>query len=65
MKIDFDAVNIRDPNTESVIALEELMEDAETTPLALNILAKDATSTKTLQQRLARITLRRKNRQPF
>jgi hopanoid biosynthesis associated RND transporter like protein HpnN len=53
LKIDFDPINLRDPNTESVIAFKELSKDEETTPLALNILAKDENSTKTLQQRLS------------
>jgi uncharacterized protein len=53
LKIDFDPINLRDPNTESVIAFKELTKDEETTPLALNVLAKDEDSTKILQQRLS------------
>lgn len=56
LKIDFNPINLRDPNTESVIAFKKLMEDEETTPMTLNVLAKDANSTKTLQQRLAALT---------
>jgi len=53
VKTDFNPINLRDPNTESVIAFKELMEDEETTPLTLNVLAKDENSTKILQQRLS------------
>ncbi|WON72516.1 MMPL family transporter [Nitrosospira sp. Is2] len=53
LKIDFDPINLRDPNTESVIAFKKLMRDEDTTPFTLNVLAKDANSTKILQQRLA------------
>jgi hopanoid biosynthesis associated RND transporter like protein HpnN len=53
LKIDFNPINLRDPNTESVIAFKKLMEDEETTPMTLNVLAKDGNSTKTLQQRLS------------
>jgi hypothetical protein len=53
LKIDFNPINLRDPNTESVIAFKKLMENEETTPMTLNVLAKDESSTKTLQQRLS------------
>ena len=53
LKTDFDPINLRDPNTESVIAFKKLMEDEETTPMTLNVLAKDENSTKILQQRLS------------
>ena len=53
VKIDFDPINLRDPNTESVIAFKKLMRDEETTPLTLNALAKDESSTENLQQRLS------------
>jgi hopanoid biosynthesis associated RND transporter like protein HpnN len=53
MKIDFNPINLRDPNSESVIAFKKLMADEETTPFTLNVLAKDEDSTKILQQRLS------------
>ena len=53
VKTDFNPIDFRDPNTESVIAFKELMADEETTPLTLNVLAKDENSTKILQQKLS------------
>ncbi|ARO86716.1 hopanoid biosynthesis-associated RND transporter HpnN [Nitrosospira lacus] len=53
VKTDFSPINLRDPNTESVIAFKELMADEETTPLTLNVLTKDENSTKILQQKLS------------
>lgn len=53
LKIDFNPINLRDPDTESVIAFKKLMEDEETTPMTLNVLAKNKNSTGTLQQRLS------------
>ena len=53
MKTDFNPIDLRDPNTESVIAFKELMADEETTPLTLNVLARDENSTKILQQKLS------------
>ncbi len=52
LKTDFNAINLRDPNTESVIAFKKLMEDEETTPMILNVLASDENRAKILQQRL-------------
>lgn len=53
VRIDFNPIDLRDPNTESVIAFKELMADEETTPLTLNVLARDENSTKILQQKLS------------
>src|SRR4051794_26006669 len=53
LRTDFNPIDLRDPNTESVIAFKKLMEDEETTPMTLNVLARDENSTKMLQQRLA------------
>jgi hypothetical protein len=53
LKVDFNPIELRDPNTESVIAFKKLMEDEDTTPMTLNLLAKDEVSTKALQQKLA------------
>lgn len=53
VRIDFNPIDLRDPNTESVIAFKELMADEETTPLTLNVLTKDENSTKILQQKLS------------
>ncbi len=53
VKTDFNPIDLRDPGTESVIAFKQLMEDEETTPLTLDVLAKDGNSTKILQQKLS------------
>lgn len=53
VKTDFNPINLRDPNTESVMAFKNLMKDKETTPLTLTVLAADASSAKTLQQKLS------------
>jgi hopanoid biosynthesis associated RND transporter like protein HpnN len=55
VKTDFNPINLRDPNTESVIAFKSLTKDKETTPMTLTILAKDETKAKALQQKLATI----------
>ena len=53
VKTDFNPINLRDPNTESVIAFKNLMKDKETTPMTLTVLAKDENSAKFLQQKLS------------
>ncbi len=53
LKTDFNPINLRDPNTESVIAFKNLMKDKETTPMTLTVLAKDENNAKTLQQKLS------------
>ena len=53
VKTDFNPINLRDPNTESVIAFKNLMKDKETTPMTLTVLAKDENSAKILQQKLS------------
>lgn len=53
VKTDFNPINLRDPNTESVIAFKNLMKDKETTPMTLTVLAKDESSAKALEQKLS------------
>jgi hopanoid biosynthesis associated RND transporter like protein HpnN len=53
VKTDFNPINLRDPNTESVIAFKNLMKDKETTPMTLTVLAKDENSAKALEQKLS------------
>ena len=65
VKTDFNPIELRDPNTESVIAFKRLMENEETTPLTLNVLTKDESSTKILQQKLSALPSVKSNRQPF
>jgi len=52
VKTDFNPINLRDPNTESVIAFKNLMKDKETTPMTLTVLAKEEKETKELQKKL-------------
>ncbi|MFI3185672.1 MAG: MMPL family transporter [Methylococcaceae bacterium] len=52
VQTDFNPINLRDPNTESVIAFKNLMKDKDTTPMTLTVLAKDQQSAKALQQKL-------------
>ncbi|SJM95962.1 Hopanoid biosynthesis associated RND transporter like protein HpnN [Crenothrix polyspora] len=55
VQTDFNPINLRDPNTESVIAFKSLTKDKETTPMTLTILAKDEAKAKALQQKLATV----------
>jgi hopanoid biosynthesis associated RND transporter like protein HpnN len=55
VQTDFNPINLRDPNTESVIAFKDLTKDKETTPMTLTILAKDEAKAKALQQKLATV----------
>jgi hopanoid biosynthesis associated RND transporter like protein HpnN len=56
VKTDFNPINLRDPNTESVIAFKNLMKDKETTPMTLTVLAKDQDSAKVLEQKLSALS---------
>lgn len=53
VKTDFNPINLRDSNTESVIAFKNLMKDKETSPMTLTVLAKDEKNAKSLQQKLS------------
>lgn len=55
VKTDFNPINLRDPNTESVIAFKKLMKDKETTPMTLTVLAKDENTAKDLEQKLSKL----------
>jgi uncharacterized protein len=55
VQTDFNPINLRDPNTESVIAFKNLMKDKETTPMTLTVLAKDEKSAHELAQKLAQV----------
>lgn len=57
VKTDFNPLNLRDPNTESVIAFKNLMKDKETTPMTLTVLAKDENSAKTLEQKISALPM--------
>jgi len=53
VKTDFNPINLRDPNTESVIAFKNLMKDKETTPLTLTVLAKNEADARSLRHKLS------------
>ena len=53
VKTDFNPINLRDPNTESVIAFKNLNKDPDTTPMTLTVLAADAQKAKAIQQKLS------------
>lgn len=55
VKTDFNPINLRDPNTESVIAFKNLMKDKETSPMTLTILANNEKEAKSFQQKLATV----------
>jgi uncharacterized protein len=55
VETDFNPINLRDPNTESVIAFKNLMKDRETSPMTLTVLVKNEKETKELQQKLAAV----------
>ena len=53
VKTDFNPINLRDPNTESVIAFKNLIKDPDTTPMTLTVLAADEQKAKAIQQKLS------------
>ncbi|WP_299440644.1 MMPL family transporter [uncultured Rhodospira sp.] len=52
-RFDFDPLNLRDPNTESVATLFDLMEDPRVTPYTMDILAEDLDTAEALADRVA------------
>ncbi|MGZ5006906.1 MAG: MMPL family transporter [Methylobacter sp.] len=57
VKTDFNPINLRDPNTESVVAFKNLMKDKESTPLTLTVLAKDENSAKDMEKKLSSLPM--------
>ncbi|MFA5922272.1 MAG: MMPL family transporter [Methylococcaceae bacterium] len=55
VKTDFNPINLRDPNTESVIAFKNLIKDPDTTPMTLTVLASDEQKAKSMQQKLSEL----------
>jgi hopanoid biosynthesis associated RND transporter like protein HpnN len=52
-RFDFDPLNLRDPDTESVATLFDLLEDPRVTPYTMDILADDLTAAEALADRVA------------
>ena len=53
VKTDFNPINLRDPNTESVIAFKNLIKNPDTSPMTLTVLAADEQQAKAIQQKLS------------
>jgi len=56
VQTDFNPINLRDPNSESVIAFKDLTKDKDTTPMTLTVLTQDENKTKSLQQQLKKLS---------
>jgi len=52
VKTDFNPINLRDPNTESVIAFKNLIKDSDTTPMTLTVLTTDKQKAEAMQKKL-------------
>ncbi len=55
VQTDFNPLNLRDPNTESVIAFKDLLKTRETSPMTLTVLATNAQEAQDMQQKLERL----------
>ncbi len=53
VKTDFNPINLRDPETESVIAFKDLMKNKATTPMTLTVLADNEATAKNYQRQMA------------
>jgi hopanoid biosynthesis associated RND transporter like protein HpnN len=56
IQFDFDPMNLRDPNTESVRTLIDLTKNSDTGPYSIDILTSDLKSAQGLRKRLERLT---------
>ena len=56
VKTDFNPINLRDPNTESVIAFKNLNKNPDTTPMTLTVLAADAQQATVMKKKLAALS---------
>lgn len=52
VKTDFNPLNLRDPNTESVIAFKALMKTRDTSPMTLTVLVKNEPDARAMQKKL-------------
>ncbi|WP_020561742.1 MMPL family transporter [Methylosarcina fibrata] len=55
VKTDFNPINLRDPNTESVIAFKNLMKDKDTSPMTLTVMADNEQKAREIQQKLEKV----------
>ena len=56
VKTDFNPINLRDPNTESVIAFKNLNKDPDTTAMTLTVLAADEQKAREMEQKLSALS---------
>ena len=56
VKTDFNPLNLRDPNTESVIAFKDLMKARDTSPMTLTVLARSEDEAKAMRKTLAKLS---------
>ena len=55
--VDFNPINIRDPNTESVIAFKELLKTQDTSPMTLSVLGNSPEKTKQFQEKIEKLSV--------
>jgi hopanoid biosynthesis associated RND transporter like protein HpnN len=55
--VDFNPINIRDPNTESVIAFKKLLKTQDTSPMTLSILANSPEKAKQFQANIEKLAV--------
>lgn len=55
LRFDFNALHLRDPNTEGVSTFQELLEDPGTSPYVIHVVAHDLTKADDLASRLKRL----------
>jgi len=57
LEVDFNPINMRDPNTESVIAFKKLLQTQDSSPMTLTILTNHADKVKPLQQAFEKLAV--------
>ncbi len=55
VQTDFNPINLRDPNSESVVAFKELIKNKNTTPMTLTVITQDGGRVKNMQQQLEKL----------
>lgn len=57
LTVDFNPINMRDPNTESVIAFKKLLKTQDSSPMTLTVLTDSAEKAKQLQRKLKQLAV--------
>lgn len=55
VQTDFNPINLRDPNSESVVAFKDLIKNKDTTPMTLTVITQDSGRITSLQQQLEKL----------